>query len=111
MSDSICLVMDAAELCRSTHPDGTWKRGAMAAYDVLAQLVARLNMDTNLYKTLVACIQRASSAACGQEDTLDEEQMQVAQLLKTDFESLGVHLNASGQKHVMVLQGPKRPDG
>ena len=76
----------------------------MAAYDALAQLVARLNMDTNLYKTLVACIQRASSAACRQEDALNEEQMRVAQLLKTDFERGGVHLNASGQKRVMALQ-------
>jgi hypothetical protein len=44
MSDSVCLVMDAAELCRSAHPDAEWKRGAQAAYSILAQLVARLNM-------------------------------------------------------------------
>jgi intermediate peptidase len=104
MSDSICLVMDAAELCRSTHPDTAWKRGAMAAYESLAQLVARLNMDTRLYKALVACIERASSASCSKEDGLDDEQMRVAQLLRTDFERGGVHLDSAGQEQVLALQ-------
>jgi len=59
MSDSICLVMDAAELCRNVHPDPAWKSASMASYETLAQLVARLNMDVSLYEALVRCIQRA----------------------------------------------------
>jgi Zn-dependent oligopeptidase len=104
ISDTICLVMDAAELCRSAHPDTEWKHGAMAAYDLLAQLVARLNMDKNLYDALACCIRRAADPARGTEDELEEEELRVAQLLKDDLERGGVHLDDAGRDRVMSLQ-------
>ena len=104
ISDTICLVMDAAELCRSAHPDMEWKHGAMAAYDLLAQLVARLNMDKNLYEALACCIRRAADPARGKEDELEEEELRVAQLLKDDLERGGVHLDDAGRDRVMSLQ-------
>lgn len=131
ISLSICLVMDAAELCRSAHPDTEWKRGAKAAYSILAQLVARLNMvrflkaqpcsscaiglccvadfseflqDKNLYEALVRCLHRASAQNRRAEDELEEEELRVALLLKTDFERGGVHLDDAGRERVMSLQ-------
>ena len=105
ISDTVCLVMDAAELCRSTHPQQEWKRAAMQAYDVLAHLVATLNMNTPLYQALERCVSRATSKGdVHVNDQLDDEGLRVAQLLLTDFQRGGVHLDDGGRKRVLDLQ-------
>jgi mitochondrial intermediate peptidase len=104
MSDKICLVMDAAELCRCSHEAMEWKRASMSAYESLASLVARLNMDTKLYQALLRCLERASCATPHPRDKLDQEQLRVAQLLKFDFERGGVHLEDAARDRVMTLQ-------
>jgi intermediate peptidase len=114
ISDTICLVMDAAELCRSTHPQAQWKRAAMQAYDHLAHLVARLNMHSDLYDALERITKRASggwpsaqastSKSTSTQDFLDDEQLRVAHLLLLDFQRGGVHLDAAGRARVLALQ-------
>ena len=46
---SVCMYV-CTELCRCTHEGMEWKRASMVAYETLASLVARLNMDKQLFQ-------------------------------------------------------------
>ncbi|KAJ1481415.1 hypothetical protein T484DRAFT_1807472 [Baffinella frigidus] len=88
ISDTLCLVMDAAELCRSVHPDPEWKGGALEAYNILGGVVSELNAFRPLYQALVDAMT---------EGNFSEEEWRMAALLKADFEKGGVHLDPAGR--------------
>lgn len=95
LSDSICCVVDAAELCRLTHPDPSWARAAEAAATTLHGYVAALNAHTGLYK-----------AVCDALDTpaLSREGRAVAASLRAEFERGGIALSSSGRERLKAAQ-------
>jgi hypothetical protein len=49
LSDTLCLVMDMAELVRNVHPEQSWVEGADMVYEVLGRFMNGLNTNTGLY--------------------------------------------------------------
>ena len=87
MSEQLCRVMDAAELCRNVHPDPAWQRSSNAVYAHLASFIQRLNSTPELHAKLVAVLTEDAVAS-----TLCPEERIVATQLREDMERNGVHL-------------------
>ncbi|EKX40505.1 hypothetical protein GUITHDRAFT_75461 [Guillardia theta CCMP2712] len=101
ISDSLCLVIDAAELCRSVHEHSAWKEGAVEAYEILGDLISELNSDEKLYRALDSCV--SNMGADGR--AFDEEDVRMAWSLREEFERGGVHLDRAGRQEMIELQG------
>jgi len=52
ISNEVCSVIDAAELCRNVHPGSEWRQSAETAFEILSTFIHKLNADTNLYMIL-----------------------------------------------------------
>jgi len=85
ISDTLCAVVDVAELCRNVHPDQRWVSAATNAYVQLQGYVQGLNSNRGLYLALVNAQERHASE-------LSPEALRVALTLRQDFERGGIHL-------------------
>ena len=85
ISDTLCAVVDVAELCRNVHPDQRWVSAATNAYVQLQGHVQGLNSNRGLYLALVNAQERHASE-------LSPEALRVALTLRQDFERGGIHL-------------------
>ena len=92
MSDTICLVIDAAELCRNVHPDDRYRAAAEDCFDKMAMYISELNTDVALYKKLLASDTDESVRL-----TLNLEQQRMSRLLREEFEINGIHLDETGR--------------
>lgn len=89
ISDTVCRVVDVAEVCRNVHPDAQWRAAADAAYVQLQGYVQSLNADKRLYDALVR------TQECPRENAaMSPEARRVALTLRHDFERGGIHLGA-----------------
>ena len=98
ISDTLCAVVDVAELCRNVHPDLRWVRAAENAYVELQGYVQGLNSNRGLYLALVNAQERHGAE-------LSPEAARVALTLRQDFERGGIHLGG------MNTPGWRRPPG
>ncbi|KAF0689112.1 Aste57867_19384 [Aphanomyces stellatus] len=99
ISNAVCIVIDAAELCRNVHPDERFRKAATRSFAQLSTLIQELNTDTDMYLRLRDVTDNAVLMA-----GFTEEQRRVAVLLRNEFERDGIHLNSAGRDHVMELQ-------
>lgn len=84
LSDTVCTVVDSAELCRNTHPDMEFVQEASQASLKMYEYLHRLNSNTLLYDAILKV---------EQSDVLTtEEAKRAAQTLKMEFERGGIHL-------------------
>ena len=88
ISNAVCSVIDAAELCRHVHPEESYRNAAEECYANLSGYIQELNADTAIYKT----VKRAHDACVDGKVTLSEEHARFAELNKIEFESHGIHL-------------------
>ena len=93
ISDTLCAVVDVAELCRNVHPDLRWVRAAENAYVELQGYVQGLNSNRGLYLALVNAQERHGAE-------LSPEAARVALTLRQDFERGGIHLG--GDEHARL---------
>ncbi|CAM6092610.1 unnamed protein product [Calypogeia fissa] len=95
ISDVVCTVVDAAELCRNTHPDKEFVHEANKASMKLYEYLQYLNSHQVLYKALVDV---------EQSNTLTTEEAQrAAKTLRVDFERGGIHLPPEKLKRAAEL--------
>jgi intermediate peptidase len=99
MSEQLCRVMDAAELCRNVHPDAAWRSSSNAVYAHLASFIQRLNSTPELHAKLAAILAEDAVAS-----TLCPEERIVATQLQEDMERNGVHLPAAQRQRYATLQ-------
>jgi intermediate peptidase len=92
MSDTICLVIDAAELCRNVHPDDKYREAAEECFDKMAGYISELNTDVALYEKLYASDMDENVRAA-----LNLEQRRMSRLLREEFETNGIHLDEKGR--------------
>jgi len=100
ISNTVCSVIDASELCRSVHASPEWRHSAGQAFQLLSEYIAELNADVNLYRSLVP-ITSDPTVMMG----LEEEERRMAVLLKKEFERDGIHLKEEERKEVQQLSG------
>ncbi|KAL3524177.1 hypothetical protein ACH5RR_017011 [Cinchona calisaya] len=84
ISDTVCSVIDSAELCRATHPDRVFVEEASKASLRINEYIHYLNTNHSLYKAVVKAEEDAH--------LLSEEAQRVAHHLRLDLEKGGIHL-------------------
>uniref|UniRef100_K3X1H8 Peptidase M3A/M3B catalytic domain-containing protein n=1 Tax=Globisporangium ultimum (strain ATCC 200006 / CBS 805.95 / DAOM BR144) TaxID=431595 RepID=K3X1H8_GLOUD len=99
ISNAICSVIDAAELCRNVHPDEGYRNAASECFTDLSDFIQNLNADVDLYRALVTVTENAPLMR-----SFTEEQRRMGILLRKEFERDGIHLSNQGRKQVIVLQ-------
>jgi mitochondrial intermediate peptidase len=96
ISQVVCNVIDAAELCRSTHASAKWRQAADHAFGILQDYILTLNTDIVLYNALATIEFKFYSQ-------LSEEEQRFCFLLKREFELDGIHLPHQQRQEVKEL--------
>ncbi|KAI8564627.1 hypothetical protein RHMOL_Rhmol03G0195400 [Rhododendron molle] len=96
ISDTVCSVVDSAELCRHTHPDREFVEEANKASLRINEYIHYLNTNHALYKAVIKAEKDGRS--------ISEEAQRAAHSLRIDFEKGGIHLGADKLERVNQLQ-------
>ncbi len=105
ISDEVCTVIDAAELCRNVHHCAVHRDAANNCVLRISSLIHELNTDVALHQTLCRSDAFMRNGACDTANgTFTAEQLRMAKLLLEDFERDGIHLSARGRARVRELQ-------
>lgn len=84
ISNTVCSVIDSAELCRNTHPDREFVEEGDKASMRIYEHLQYLNTNTTLYNAIL----KAESEGV----LLTDETRKAAKNLRVDFEKGGIHL-------------------
>ncbi|KAJ2743747.1 Mitochondrial intermediate peptidase [Coemansia sp. BCRC 34301] len=87
LSDSLCRVMDVAELVRQVHPDSSWQSAADEVYASMFSYMNQLNTHVGLYRKLVEVMDDPEISR-----TFSAVEHEVALSFRCDFERSGIHL-------------------
>ncbi|KAF3335187.1 putative mitochondrial intermediate peptidase [Carex littledalei] len=95
ISNTVCSVIDSAELCRNTHPDREYVKEADKASMRIYEYLQELNTNTTLYNAVFKC----------ERDHVlhSEEARRAAHTLRVDFEKGGIHLPTEKLQRVNEL--------
>lgn len=107
LSDKLCKVLDAAELCRNVHPRPEFVEAANNAYLRVSTVIQHLNADTSIYEPLNVLYdqhQIASRCHTRQKHILSEEDAVMTKSLKEDFERGGIALKTDEKNQLIKLQ-------
>ncbi|KAM1231890.1 hypothetical protein ACFX13_042515 [Malus domestica] len=85
ISDTVCSVLDSAELCRNSHPDREFVEEATKASMRMSEYLHFLNTNHTLYNAVKKAEQEGQ--------LLTAEAQRVAHFLRLDFEKGGIHLS------------------
>ncbi|XP_058084642.1 mitochondrial intermediate peptidase, mitochondrial isoform X2 [Magnolia sinica] len=95
ISDTVCSVVDSAELCRNTHPDREFVEEANKASLKIYEYLHFLNTNHDLYNAVIKA---------EREGLLQTKEAQrAAHTLRVDFEKGGIHLCAGKLERVNQL--------
>lgn len=98
ISDTVCKIVDSAELCRNVHADPTWRQEAEKTFSTLLNFIFELNTKPELYDSL--CTVTKNKKILQQ---LSSEQQRVALLLQHEFERDGIHLPEDARRRQVQL--------
>ncbi|RMX69712.1 hypothetical protein DD238_001718 [Peronospora effusa] len=99
ISNVICSVIDAAELCRNVHPNEDFRRAASESFTDLSNFIQNLNADVDLYRSLNTVTKDHISMKI-----FTPEQKRMGILLRNEFERDGIHLPHADRQRVVSLQ-------
>lgn len=88
LSDILCRVIDVAEFIRVVHPNETWITSAQETHEIMFEYMNILNVNVELWENLRDILQ--DPQICHQ---LSNEEIQVGEYLKQDFERSGIHMD------------------
>lgn len=100
ISNEVCSVIDASELCRSVHASPQWRTAASSAFQMLSEYIAELNADVSLYQSLVPITSNPVTM-----QSLNEEERRMAIMLQKEFERDAIHLSDKDRAKVQQLNG------
>lgn len=98
LSDVLCRVIDVAEFIRVAHPQKQWIDAAQQTHEVMFEYMNQLNTNVELYTHLRDIL--ADPEVC---DQLTEEEIQVGEYLKQDFERLGIHMDPETRDNFVAI--------
>ncbi|ORY87124.1 peptidase family M3-domain-containing protein [Protomyces lactucae-debilis] len=98
LSDTLCAVLDLAELVRNSHPDPAFVQGAEEAYDILHAFMNEMNTHTGLFQAVAHVLEDPDRSA-----QLGVQERAVAQALLADFLKSGIHLDQHARAQFVTL--------
>ncbi|XP_042389883.1 mitochondrial intermediate peptidase, mitochondrial-like [Zingiber officinale] len=96
ISDTVCSVIDSAELCRNTHPDREYVEEANKASMRINEYLHFLNTNNSLYTAIVK-VEHGGALHT-------EEAQRAAHALRVDFENGGIHLSDEKLRRINKLK-------
>lgn len=96
LSDAVCRVADAAELCRVAAADAGWRAAASAAASRLGAHVAGLNAHAGMASALAAAMERERRKEA--DSTFSREASRVGGALLRDFARSGMFLPSAAAR-------------
>jgi len=122
ISNIVCTVIDAAELCRSVHASPQWRRGATDAFGILSDYIGNLNADERLYLSLRRFVfadddaiksanndgsdgvsSSTNSDSLSILSQLPPEYQRMAHAMRREFERDGIHLTYTKREEAREL--------
>ncbi|GMH56106.1 hypothetical protein TrST_g3032 [Triparma strigata] len=97
ISNSICSVIDLAELIRNVHKCPEWREKANESFSVLYGFISELNTDVELYNAVKKIEEHGLHK-------FDYEESRMIKLLRTEFESDGIHLPDADRSDIVGLK-------
>lgn len=88
LSDVLCRVIDVAEFIRVAHPSQKWINAAQKTHEIMFEYMNQLNTNVDLYLNLKDILE--DKKIC---EKLSDEEIQVGEYLKQDFERSGIHMD------------------
>lgn len=98
LSDVLCRVIDVAEFIRNTHPQQAWIDAAQTTHEILFEYMNQLNTNVELYTSLIDVLQDEKIVS-----KLTEEEINVGEYLKQDFEKSGIHMDEESRNNFVEL--------
>jgi intermediate peptidase len=105
ISNELCNVIDAAELCRNVHATSAFKESAEESFAKLSEFIVDLNSDVRLYNILSEILKDAkvensemhkdkknTDYSISSKSSITSEEFQFGQDLLRDFRLEGIHL-------------------
>jgi Zn-dependent oligopeptidase len=97
ISESLCSVIDAAEVCRNVHPNQSVVNNATIAVETLNHRIHELNADPRLYRALRSIVDHRTQLS-------SDEARLISTNLKVENELLGSNLPETTKPAVIGLQ-------
>lgn len=98
LSDTICRLIDVAELVRNVHPDPKWIQAADETFQNLGNFMSQLNTHFALYESVCRYLDQFEGRGERPKDELI-----VARMFKADFQKSGIHLSASTRREFIDI--------
>lgn len=98
LSDILCRVIDVAEFIRVSHPSQKWVNAAQQTYEIMFEYMNQLNTNVELYANLKAILDDPSTTK-----HLTDEEIQVGEYLKQDFERSGIHMDPTTRDNFVAI--------
>jgi len=109
VSEDLCLVLDSASCCASTHGDGETRAIAERTFLELYEKVQTINLNPRLYEALRKSHERRGrKSPCNNDNDDDNEIDRMSSKLLEEFEWEGAGLPLSRREKVGVLQNRLR---
>ena len=98
ISQTLCSIIDRAELARNVHPNSSFREDAEFSFSILAQVINELNTSSDLYN--------AVDSICNAKDfaSYSEEAQRTAVSFRDELEANGAHLEQNQHEEVARLQ-------
>ncbi|KAK6202575.1 mitochondrial intermediate peptidase [Scheffersomyces amazonensis] len=98
LSDILCRVIDVAEFIRVAHPSEKWINAAQQTHEIMFEYMNQLNTNVELYKHLRDILNDSNIT-----ERLSEEEVQVGEYLKQDFERSGIHMDPTTRDNFVAI--------
>ncbi|GMH71393.1 hypothetical protein TL16_g05636 [Triparma laevis f. inornata] len=97
ISNTICAVIDLTELIRNVHTSPVWRSKANESFGILYSFISELNSDQQLYD----CVKKIEEKGVKH---FNYEESRMISLLRSEFESDGIHLPDEKRKEIVNLK-------
>ncbi|PVU95079.1 hypothetical protein BB561_002040 [Smittium simulii] len=98
LSDTLCQIMDAAEVIRQVHTTSDWKNSAEQTYSIMLDYMNNLNTHFELYQKIKQVNTDPSTSSL-----LSGLERQVGKIFLEDFEKSGIHLDKASHEAFVQL--------
>lgn len=98
LSDTLCRVIDVAEFIRVSHPSQRWVNAAQQTHEIMFEYMNVLNTNVELYEILRDILNDPQITR-----NLTDEEIQVGEYLKQDFERSGIAMDPQTRNNFVSI--------
>ena len=97
LSDTLCRVIDVAEIIRVAHSNQKWVDAAQQTHEIMFEYMNQLNTNVDLYNVLVLILDLPFRSS------LSQEEIEVGTYLRQDFERSGIAMDPTTRENFVAI--------